>query len=269
MVELTTILSPEYQARMLENIPAISADSPDPSRSERYLFLPTHQIVTTFQDAGWKIRQTSQVKARVSRIDTVPHVIKFIHPDFKLEKGTVFPEISIRNSHNGQTPLEIMFGLFKLICTNGMVSQVSRGFDGRIRHTMPWAERFQHTMESFQSFLPSLANNVERMQNRVLSNNEQVNFAVKAFQLRNPKSLNTDLALSLLQVRREEDKGNNLWKVFNRVQENIHVGDYKISTPENKIRKARTLKPHRDLDFQISLWNLASSYMDMEAPAIN
>ena len=81
-------------------------------------------------------------------------------------------------------------------------------------------------------------------------------FAKGAALVRFGDSVKVDID-ELLKVDRVEDSGNNLWAVFNRVQEKLINGDCSY-TMGAKVRKARAIKNfNMDLKINEALWTLA------------
>lgn len=65
----------------------------------------------------------------------------------------------------------------------------------------------------------------------------------------------------LLTVEHNEDSGNSLWTVFNRVQEKLITGGYSYKMGV-KIRKARAVKNFsQDLKINEALWSLAEEFV--------
>lgn len=86
-------------------------------------------------------------------------------------------------------------------------------------------------------------------------------FAGKAAMIRFGENVAVDLD-ELLEVERNEDSGNSLWTVFNRVQEKLITGgcSYKMGA---KMRKARAVKNFsQDLKINEALWELAEEYVN-------
>jgi hypothetical protein len=96
---------------------------------------------------------------------------------------------------------------------------------------------------------------------------------MKAFAIRYPEYIKendladlSQIALSvdvngLLVPQRADDAPNNLWTVFNRVQEKLVNGQFKHLGSDNKVRQARPIKNITlNLDINEGLWQLANSY---------
>ena len=81
-------------------------------------------------------------------------------------------------------------------------------------------------------------------------------FATKACELRTKQRINI---MDVLAPTREEDRGDDLWAVFNRVQEKVLGGSY---TYGNKNRKARSVKNfQQDIKLNEQLFELAEAYL--------
>jgi len=66
----------------------------------------------------------------------------------------------------------------------------------------------------------------------------------------------------LLAAERTLDEGNNLWVVFNRVQEKLTHGSFMHVNGKGKLRKARGIKNfQQDMELNEKLWELAEEYV--------
>ena len=117
--------------------PSIFAETPHESRSDRYAYIPTIQIVEGMMKEGFLPFSVMQARSRSeSRREYTKHLIRFRHAE--MLKGTphvgqLFPEIVLINSHDGSTAYQLMSGIFRLVCTNGMITGTQYG-DYKIRH---------------------------------------------------------------------------------------------------------------------------------------
>jgi hypothetical protein len=111
--------------------------------------------------------------------------------------------------------------------------------------------------------LPDIVNRINKFSETVISDELALDFALKATQLRfKNKMINSDV-VSLLEVTRKEDEGNNVWCVLNRLQEKLINGGFQYTNEKGKTRKARTLKNFtQNIEFNSELWELAESYMN-------
>jgi hypothetical protein len=66
---------------------------------------------------------------------------------------------------------------------------------------------------------------------------------------------------NVLECQRDEDRGNGLWEVFNRVQENIMEGNFHYKTKTGKQRQARVIKNFKqDLDLNRKMFSKALEF---------
>jgi hypothetical protein len=121
-------------------------------------------------------------------------------------------------------------------------------------------EKIVQVTDGMGTLANKLSNTITRWEEVDLPWKEQEEFAQKAIGIRwgdkTPVTPET-----LLLARRAVDKGNSLWKVFNRVQENLTQGGYSGVTSNNRalsIKPVRNVK--RDFKFNSELFELASQY---------
>ena len=98
-----------------------------------------------------------------------------------------------------------------------------------------------------------------------MSEEEKVAFAKEALQTRvSEKQLSTyttENIMELLEPTRKEDEGNDMWSVFNIVQEKIVHGMFDMYGVNGKVRKARKIQNFRqDTKVNQELYNLALNY---------
>jgi hypothetical protein len=114
--------------------------------------------------------------------------------------------------------------------------------------------------EAVSSF-PGLVEKINKFQNVELDTKQVKEFAKKAAKIRFGDEVKIDVN-ELLTVERNEDAGDSLWTVFNRVQEKLVTGkfSYKMGA---KLRKARAIKNfNQDLKINEQLWELAEEYVN-------
>ena len=101
---------------------------------------------------------------------------------------------------------------------------------------------------------------MNRFKNKQLTEEQMQKFALEALGLRfdtENKTFNMD---EFLTPTRKEDKGNDLWSVFNLVQEKL-VGGMVEYGSGSKIRKARRIKNfQQDIKLNSELYELALEY---------
>ena len=108
------------------------------------------------------------------------------------------------------------------------------------------------------------------MKNRILTQEEKNKLALDAMLIRanitpgseKAKKFNYDdeTIEDILDPKRKEDKGDDLWRVFNVVQEKITQGEFSAALKGAKVRKVRKIKSfEKDIKVNQELFKLATS----------
>ena len=241
--------------------------------SKHYSFVPTMNVVNDLRALGYEVVDAKQVSARKkSTKGYQKHMITLEHPKYKLDqvneveisdgktetqvkKPTEYPQILLTNSHDGGNAFTLSAGIFRLVCSNGLVIKTEDYGSARLVHKGYSFEAVQKLVKEFEETVSEVLNKITEMKKVELTKEQQIEFAKKAALLRfTAKSYNEDNIADvvsiddLLNVERKEDAGNGLYEVFNRVQESIVQGKYlyaasgKVNDADTKTRKARPIK---------------------------
>lgn len=244
--------------------PSVFARSAHDSRSDRFAVIPTGTVLKALRKEGFGVTQVAQTRTRdASRRGFTKHMLRLRRIDARPARdrriGDVYPEAVLVNANDGSSRYRLSAGLFRLICLNGAVVEdaslggVSVGHIGEITDTViegtytviKEARRALHHAEAWAAIeLPRRA--AER-------------FADRALALRFPHGEPPIEADQLLGVRRPGDAGNDLWSVFNRVQENALrgglAGERRDGARRVVTREIRGID--QDLRLNRQLWQLA------------
>ena len=224
--------------------------------SKHYSFVPTSNVINDLRSMGWECVDAKQVKARKkSTRGYQKHMITFEHPKYKVEGAEEYPQLLLTNSHDGGNAFTLSAGIFRLVCSNGLVIKTEDYGTSRLVHKGYSFEAVQKLVNEFVETIDETLTRITAMKKVELTKEQQIEFAKQAALLRfTAKSYNEDNISDvvdiddLLNVERKEDKGNGLWEVFNRVQESIVQGKFnyassgKVNDADTKIRKARPIK---------------------------
>jgi Domain of unknown function (DUF932) len=234
---------------------SVTQTAPHPRTSSRYVHINTTSIIDVMQREGFQV-----AKASGSPRDFARHMIDFRLPDAPTING-VEPRILFINSHDGSTAATAMAGLFRLVCSNGLIV-------GNVVST----ERKVHTGESADELIARMQNlarntaptfdKIAKWSRIELSATQRNDFARFAVQLRNGDAGRFE-AEDVLSTRRGEDEGNDLWRVFNRVQENLVVGGIAGVSRNGRRTHAMPLKEvGANVGFNAKLWRLAEEFAE-------
>ena len=224
--------------------------------SKHYSFVPTMKVVNDLRELGYECVDATQVKARKKSTNGYQkHMLTFEHPKYKVDNSEEYPQILLTNSHDGGNAFTLSAGIFRLVCSNGLVIKTEDYGSARLVHKGYSFEAVQKLVKEFEVTVDDVLTKVTAMKKVELTKEQQIEFAKKAALLRfTAKSYNEDNISDvvniddLLNVDRKEDAGNGLYEVFNRVQESIVQGKYlyaasgKVNDADTKTRKARPIK---------------------------
>ncbi len=165
------------------------------------------------------------------------------------------------NSHDGRAALAFRLALYRPVCTNGLIvcdatlpawKVPHRGnvFDAAISAVVMQAERFAE-----------VGTWVERMERTMLDAPQQLAFAAQALALRFPTDRHAGVELQqVLEARRAEDVGDDVWRVYNRVQESVIHGDLIRRTASHRVVRSRPITAiRRDVQLNTALWRMATA----------
>ena len=204
--------------------PSIFADDKHGSRSDRYTYIPTGDILNGLRKEGFSPFMVCQTRVRdAGKREHAKHVLRMRHAT-QIDAPEA-NEIVLLNSHDGTSSYQMLAGVFRWVCSNGMVCGDTTS-DIRVRHSGDILnnviEGAFKVMEGFE-----LVNGQrDGMKALTLNAGEQSAFASAALALRYDDELAPApvTEAQLLHPRREADSKGDLWTTFNRVQENFMRG---------------------------------------------
>jgi hypothetical protein len=248
-------LSPES---LRQRVPAAFAPSAHESRSPSYTFIPTSAVIDALNSVGFYPAQARQAVRACSALHA-RHLIRFRRRFETVALRDAVPEILFLNSHDGTSAYQLRVGLYRAVCTNGLVVSVGAFPSFRVAHRGDVvANVVQAALEIGERFAV-LASSVERLEGRRLDHLEQLDFATRALSLRFPGGAESGLEPARLLVpRRAEDVGNDLWRTLNVVQENVLRGGIPRRSASNRLIRTRAITDIReDVRINSGLWDLA------------
>jgi hypothetical protein len=177
--------------------------------------------VREFQKQGWNIAGAYEQRGRNRKVNS--HFIRMEHPDFKVtnSKGKVdaVATMNITNTCNGSKPMELDLGAYRQVCSNGMIAHTSYS-NAKVSHTEQGQQSLQEILCDLGIRTQGVMEEFNKLKERSLSPAEAMVLATQAANVRFGKGHRIDVS-QLLNVVRDEDKGEDVWTVFNRIQENL------------------------------------------------
>lgn len=267
------VLQPLSKEDIMSKAPAVFTKQPHPKVSDKYSFLPTYQLIEDMEKLGWSVSDAKMaITKNKAQKQYGKHMITFFNPDIVIndDQGEVeaYPQILIVNNHRGWGKLRFEVGVFRLICSNGLViKEQGKDFGSfELRHMGYSFEELKELVQKAIDTLPSVVSKINQFTERIMTKDEQKEFAKKALAIRFGEekiaSITDQALIDMLTPIRAQDKGDDLYRVFNRVQESIMRGGFNIpSNTKSGTKKVRRITNMlKDLDINQDLWVLAESY---------
>jgi hypothetical protein len=254
-----------------ESCPAALTQVQSSNLSHVYRFIPTTEVIDILGELGWVPTQAVQTKSRKGNEDTIPfkkHMIRFRNEGnetISKKIGDTHPEIVLTNSHDGSSSFKFHVGLFRLVCSNGLVIADKTFDEFRVMHKGFQKEDILKVVQMATEKIPMVVGKVQEMMSKDLSKSQQYDFAKLVADNRWGEDKLIDVN-QILKVRREADRGDDLWSVFNRVQENLLSGGILTITPKDngKVRRSRSRSIRsidQNLEVNKMLWNLTETIL--------
>jgi uncharacterized protein DUF932 len=270
--------------RLLAIAPSIFATAPVEGVSDRYSFLPTASILDGMRDNGWFPVSAREQGIRLdARRGFQKHEVRFcrrddiekfhsqtsrgVHEFFADKGGPIRPEVIVTNSHDRSSSFQIHLGFFRLACCNGLVVCDATIDRVRLRHSAFNPEQVIEASLEMLNVVPDIEERVHQFQDRILTPAERLALATGALALRYDDPNEAPVrAEKLLEARRGEDQGPDLWRTFNVVQENVIKGGLRDHSKTREARmkgerapgKVRAVKSiDENMKLNKALWHMA------------
>ena len=246
--------------------PSIFADAPHGSRSERYAYIPTATVLTKLRQEGFEPFMVCQTRVRnEDRREFTKHMIRMRHAS--QINGSEANEIILLNSHDGTSSYQMLAGMFRFVCHNGLVCGETTA-DIRVPHKGDVAgEVIEGAYEVLQGFEQVQASR-DAMRVITLEAGEEEILARSALALKYdaPTRPAPVTETQLLAPRRFDDRRPDLWSVFNRIQENMVKGGLTARTSNGRRQRTREVQGiDQNLRLNRALWMLADGMRQLKA----
>jgi hypothetical protein len=212
---------------------------------------------------GYKLVMAKQNKTKdADKNKYGTHIVGFQHDDLYISgkdgQMEARPTIVMINNHFGTFPYDCQTGIYRLVCENRLMVK-EKALDGfRNRHTKYNLQEVKDLVDSKVGGMVQVTECITNWSMREMTPMERYTFAEEALTLRTTvdRRPTIDELDEILTPRRSADKGNDLYRTFNVVQENLIKGGYEFN--ERKVRAITN--PLLDVQLNQQLWGMASAY---------
>lgn len=258
-------------AQLRKSVPAVFAEKPIDGVSDQYGFISTANIIEGLQTVGFvPVEATSYHRRDPEARQFAKHMVT-LRPAGKLSAvavGEVVPQVSIVNSHDRSNRFTMVGGLFRLICSNGlMVNSGTVVEPVKVRHTANVVDAVALYCADLVEQMGDLNETIREMTELKLTDQQQATFAQRVLEgLFNVPTIDPAV---LLQARRPEDAKPDLWHTFNRVQENVMRGGLPARATSGRSFVTRPLNSiNVNVRFNTHAWDVAMETLGRIEPAV-
>lgn len=257
--------------RLRQLVPSAFAESAHDSRSERYAYIPTFKVIDALRREGFAPTQAGQSASRLGRSLHTKHMIKFSRLDAQGPQrvGDTVPQVALVNSHDGSSAYSLIAGLYRLVCSNGLMVADSTVESIRVPHTGDIVNRVIEGSYTVIEGAGKAAEVSDDWRAITLTDAEAGTYANAAALLRWDGDKGAPIhPTQMLKTRRSEDNARDLWTTFNVVQENLVRGGQR-----GRDANARrfTVRPVNGIDGNVklnrALWALTEQMATLKQAA--
>ncbi|NTF47054.1 DUF932 domain-containing protein [Rhizobium rhizogenes] len=260
---------------LYRHVPSIFAREAHDSRSERYVYVPTIDIVEELRREGWfPFFAVQAVPRDGDRIGHAKHMLR-LRRDGGIGIGIGIgkpeaAEVIIVNSHDGTSSYQMFAGMLRFVCTNSLVAgerfeEVRVPHKGNIQHDI--IEGVYTVAEDF----PRLIDASETMKEITLSADERRVLAEASLIARYGEEESPVRPEQIIEPRRREDTAQSLWMPYNVIQENMIRGGLngQRRNAEGRVRRSQTRAINgidQNVTLNRALWTLAEGMQRLKTP---
>ncbi|MCT4737187.1 MULTISPECIES: DUF932 domain-containing protein [Enterobacteriaceae] len=253
---------PLTHEELMQHVPSVFGEDKHVSRSDRYAYIPTITLLENLQHEGFQPFFACQSRVRdPDRREHTKHLLRLRRAG--QINGQHVPEIIILNSHGGESSFQLLPGYFRSVCTNSLVCGQSFG-EIRVPHRGNVAGKVIEGAYEVLGVFDRVEEKRDAMESLLLPPPAQHALANAALTYRFGEEHQPVTAAQILTPRRYEDRQNDLWTIYNRIQESLLKGGLPGRTAKGKRSHTRAVNGiDGDIKLNRALWVMAENMMDL------
>lgn len=258
--------SPLSDEQIMRIAPSIFAENAHGSRSDRYTHIPTLEVLKGLRKEGFEPFMVCQTRSRDDeKRGHAKHMLRMRHPS-QIEAKEA-NEIILLNSHDGSSSYQILGGILRFVCSNGMVCGDTMS-DIRVRHTGNVIDNVIEGAFNVLENFEKVNDQMDGMKCLTLNEEEKNIFARAAINLKYDTEL-TPAPITenqVLRPRRSADTASDLWSTLNVSQENLVRGGLRARSANGKTTRTREINGiDQNVKLNRSLWILAEEMRKLKS----
>ncbi|ECW2361489.1 DUF945 domain-containing protein [Salmonella enterica] len=247
---------PLTHEELMQYTPSVFGEDKHASRSDRYSYIPTITLLNNLRREGFEPFFACQSRVRdPGKREHTKHLLRLRRAG--QITGQQVPEIIILNSHDGSSSYQLLPGYFRQVCTNSLVCGQSLG-EIRVPHRGDIVGKVIEGAYEVLGVFDRVEEKREAMQSLLLPPPAQQALAKAALTYRFGEEHQPVAATQILTPRRYEDRQNDLWTTYQRLQENLLKGGLSGRTAKGKRTHTRAVNGiDGDIRLNRALWVMA------------
>ncbi|EKC2495443.1 DUF945 domain-containing protein [Salmonella enterica] len=247
---------PLTHEELMQYTPSVFGEDKHASRSDRYSYIPTITLLDNLRREGFEPFFACQSRVRdPGKREHTKHLLRLRRAG--QITGQQVPEIIILNSHDGSSSYQLLPGYFRQVCTNSLVCGQSLG-EIRVPHRGDIVGKVIEGAYEVLGVFDRVEEKREAMQSLQLPPPAQQALAKAALTYRFGEEHQPVTTTQILTPRRYEDRKDDLWSVFNRIQESLLKGGLPGRTAKGKRTHTRAVNGiDGDVRLNRALWVMA------------
>lgn len=264
MVRSSTPLSNDQIMRVA---PSVFAVEKHDSRSDRYTYIPTIEVLDGLRREGFEPFMAVQSRCRdEGKREFTKHMLRLRHAG--QINANEANEIILLNSHDGTSSYQMVAGMLRFVCTNSLVCGDGI-MDIRVPHR---GNIIDNVIEGAYTVLDQFGQveaSRDDMRRLALPKPAEIALANAAIAYRWDEDEHVPVtAGQIIRPRRAADaQDSSLWGAFNRIQENLLKGGMTGTDRNGNRRQTRAVTGiAQDMKLNRALWTLAEELRKAIAP---
>ena len=258
---------PLDNGQIMRVAPSVFAAEKHDSRSERYAYIPTIEVLDGLRKEGFQPFMAVQSRCRdENKREFAKHMLRLRHAS--MIDASEANEVILLNSHDGTSSYQMVAGMLRFVCTNSLVC--GDGItDIRVPHRGNITDNVIEGAFTVLDQFAQVEHSRDDMRRLALPRAAENALATAAIALRWDEDEHVPVnADQLLRPRRMADaQDHSLWGAFNRIQENLLKGGMVGRDRNGRARQTRAVTGiAQDVKLNRALWTLAEELRKAIAP---
>ncbi|CNG41988.1 DUF932 domain-containing protein [Yersinia intermedia] len=253
---------PLTHEELYRTVPSVFSQDKHDSRSERYTYIPTITLLESLQREGFQPFFACQTRVRdLSKREHTKHMLR-LRREGQIT-GKQVPEIILLNSHDGSSSYQMLPGLFRFVCQNGLICGQTFG-EVRVPHKGDVVEKVIEGAYEVLGLFDRMDEQRDAMQSLLLPQPAQQALARAALTYRFGEEHQPVTSEQILAPRRYEDNKPDLWTTYQRIQENLIKGGLSGRNTKGKRSHTRAVQGiDGDVKLNRALWIMAEDMLQL------